>query len=160
MLVLRKDIEQKLRKVKLLLINLRIFSDLAEDFDYGTIWERSAQQVKEDMDSLGIEVMGYRSGNNISLKSSKEHGIKNIIIKGNRKKELLNKFEGKYSFKDILLVGAETADIEIAGLSRFSATTITSSLELKMESDYVSNFSGINAYQEIGNLIFNAKGPY
>ncbi len=160
MLVLRKDIEQKLRKVKLLLINLRIFSDLAEDFDYGTIWERSAQQVKEDMDSLGIEVIGYRSGSNVSLKSSKEHGIKNIIIKGNRKKELLNKFEGKYSFKDILLVGAESADIEIAGLSRFSATTITSSLELKMESDYVSNFSGINAYQEIGNLIINAKGPY
>jgi len=160
MLVLRSDISLKLRQVKLLLINLKIFSEKAEDCDYGIIWKRTAAQVKKDMDLLGIDVLGYRSGSKIPAKSAKEQGIKNIIINGNRKKELLKKIDGEYSFKDIFLVGAEINDIEIAGLSRISATTSTSPLELKMESDYVSNFSGINAYQEIGNLILNAKGPY
>lgn len=160
MLVLRSDISQKLRSVRLLLINLKIFNDQADTFEYGLIWDRNADQIKDDMNSLGVEVIGYRSDNKFSVKTARKHGVKDIIIKGNKKKELLKKFEREYSFKDILLVGAEITDVEIAGLSRFSAATASSPLELKMESDYVSNFSGINAYQEIGNLIINAKGPY
>jgi len=160
MLVLRSDISQKLRSVRLLLINLKIFSDQADAFEYGLIWDRNADQIKDDMNSLGVEVIGYRSDNKFSVKTARKYGVKEIIIKGNKKKELLKKFEREYSFKDILLVGAEITDVEIAGLSRFSAATGDSPLELKMESDYVSNYSGINAYQEIGNLIINAKGPY
>ena len=160
MLVLRSDISKKLLSVKLLLINLKIFSDPADPFDFGVIWERNADQIKDEINSLGVEVIGYSSNKKNGVGDAKKHGFKNIIIKGNKKKELLNKFEKKYSFKDIFLVGADTTDIEIAGLSKFSATTSCSPLELKMESNYVSNFSGINAYQEIGNLIINAKGPY
>ena len=160
MLVLRTDITQKLRSVRLLLINLKIFSENSDEFDYGQIWGRDADQIKHDMDSLGIEVLGYRSNTKVPVSSARKHGINHIIVKGDKKKELISKLEGKYSFKDILLIGAEDTDIEIAALSKFSASTATSPLELKMESDYVSNFSGINAYQEIGNLIFNAKGSY
>jgi len=160
MLVLRSDISKKLRSVKLLLINLNIFSDQADKFEYGVIWERSADQIKDDIKSLGVEVVGYSSNKKNSVTTARKYGLKNILIKGNKKTELLEKFEKNYSFKDIFLIGSEITDVEIAGLSRFSASTAGSPLELKMESDYVSNFSGIDAYQEIGNLIINAKGPY
>ena len=160
MLVLRSDITLKLRSAKLLLINLKIFGEQPEDYDYGTIWDRNAGQVKGDLDKLGVKVAGYRSSSRTPLKSAKNYGIENIIIKGDKKKGLLKYFDGKYSFKDIVLMGAEITDIEIAGLSRFSVATAPSPLELQMESEYVSNFSGDYAYQEIGNLILNAKGPY
>lgn len=160
MLVLRTDITKKIRSVRLLLINLKIFSENPDEHDYGHILGRDSDQVKLDMDSLGIEVLGYRSNTKVPVSSARKQGINHIVVKGDKKKELLSKLEGQYSFKDILLIGAEDSDIEIAGLSKFSVSTASSPLELKMESDYVSNFSGINAYQEIGNLIFNAKGPY
>ena len=160
MLVLRSDISRKLRSAKLLLINLKIFGEKAEEFEYGTIWDREAGEIRAGLDHLGIGVLGYRSSSKTPLKSAKNFGIDNIIIKGDKKKELLKQFNGEYSFKDIILLGAEEADINIAGLSRFSAATASSPLKLQMESDYVSNFSGDNAYQEIGNLIINAKGPY
>ena len=160
MLVIRSDITQKLRSAKLLLINLKIFCEQEEDCDYGTIWDRDAGKVRGDMDLLGVKAVGYRSNSKPPLKSARNHGIENIIINGDKKKGLIKYFDGQYSFKDIVLLGAEVSDIEIAGLSRFSVATAQSPLELQMGSDYVSNFSGDNAYQEIGNLIINAKGPY
>ena len=159
MLVLRSDISKKLLLVKLLLINLKIFSDPPVNNEYGKIWEINADKIKDEINSLGVEVICYGSNIKNSVTIARKHGFKNILIKGDKKKELLKKLEEKYSFKDIFLVGAEINDIEIASLSRISATTACSPLELQMESDYVSNFSGINAYQEIGNLIINAKGP-
>ena len=160
MLVLRSDISRKLKSVSLLLINIKIFTDNSDDFEYGEIWNNKADIIKSNIESAGVRIIGYRSDNKVSAKAANRLGIKNMILNGNRKKELLSKLDGVYSFKDILIMGDELNDIELARLSRFSVATATSSLELKMESNYVSNFSGINAYQEIGNLILNAKGPY
>lgn len=160
MLVIRKDITSKLRSAKLLLINLKLFGEETVGNDYGRIWERDHTQVKDDMDSIGIDILGYRSGRKVSLKVANKLKIDHITLKSDLKKDLISQLQGKYSFKDIVLVGAELADIEIARLSRFSVATAVSPLELKMESDYVSNFSAMDVYQELGNLILNAKDPY
>ena len=104
--------------------------------------------------------MGFRSGSRVALKTANSLKIRNISVKADKKKDLLKQLEGNYSFKDIVLLGAELSDIEIARLSSFSIATASSPLELKMNSDFVSNFSGIDVFQEIGNLILNAKGPY
>ena len=160
MLVLRSDISRKLKSVSLLLINIKIFTDNSNDFDYGEIWNNKAGIIKSNIEPAGVRIIGYRSDNKVSAKAANRLGIRNMILNGNRKKELLSKLDGEYLFKDILIMGDDLNDIELARLSRFSVATATSSLELKMESDYVSNFSGINAYQEIGNLILNAKGSY
>ena len=160
MLVVRTDITRKLRSAKLLLINLSVFGEKNENTDYGTIWDYETGALPEELKSSGVDLLGFRSGSRVPLKTAKSLKIRNISVKADKKKDLLKQLEGNYSFKDIVLLGAELSDIEIARLSSFSIATASSPLELKMESDFVSNFSGIDVFQEIGNLILNAKGPY
>ena len=160
MLVVRTDITRRLRSAKLLLINLSVFGEKTENPDYGTIWEYEPGILTEELESSGVDLLGFRSGSRVALKTANSLKIRNISVKADKKKNLLKQLEGNYSFKDIVLLGAELSDIEIARLSSFSIATASSPLELKMNSDFVSNFSGIDVFQEIGNLILNAKGPY
>ena len=160
MLVLRSDISRKLRSAKLLLVNLSVFGEKTESPDYGTIWKYEPGMLTEELESAGVDLLGFRSGSRVPLKTANSLKIRNISVKADKKKDLLKQLDGNYSFKDIVLLGAEQSDIEIARLSSFSIATASSPLELKMDSDFVSNFSGIDVFQEIGNLILNAKGPY
>ena len=57
----------------------------------------------------------------------------------------------------MVFIGDDIEDLDLIKHSRFSVTTAEAPLELKMESQYVSNFSGLKAFEEIGNLIIHAK---
>lgn len=157
MLVLRSDISRKLSSVSLFLINLKIFGIKTDNNEYGKIWENGPGEIKTLLESSGVEIAGYRSSRKIPTKASDKLGIRSILFNGGSKSELFTKLGRHYSFKKTVIIGDEPGDIELIRLSGFSVTTANSPLELKMESDYVSNFSGIEVFEEVGNLILNAK---
>jgi len=157
MLVLRKDISEKIKRINLFIINMKIFDNNSEKFDYGNIWPAKSSDITTTLDKLGVRVMGYRQEDKLPVKLAKTLGIELIELNGKRKIDILSYFKGKHSFKDMVFIGDEIEDLELIKHSTFSITTIDSPLVLKMESHYVSNFSGLKAFEEIGNLIINAK---
>ena len=157
MLVLRKDISKRIKNINLLIVNMKIFDSKSKNFNYGNIWPTRTDEISSALGELGVRVIGYKQEKKLPVKLAKTLGIELIELNGKRKIDILSHFQGKYSFKDMVFIGDEIEDLELLKHSRFSITTIDSPLELKMESHYVSNFTGLNAFEEIGNLIINAK---
>ena len=157
MLVLRKDISEKVKNTKLFVVNINIFTSKIENFDYGNIWPAKGGELTLQLKELGVRVVGYSSGKKLPAKKANTPGVELIELNGNRKLDILSKLNGDHSFKDIVFIGDDIEDLDILKHSRFSVTTADAPLELKMESHYVSNFSGVKAFEEIGNLIVHAK---
>ena len=157
MFILRKDISEKIKNIKLLIINTKIFSSRSKNFDYGHIWPTPTKEITSSLHELGVRVIGYKPQKKISVNKAKSLGIELIELNGNRKLDLLSYFGGEHSFKDMVFIGDDIEDLDLIKHSRFSVTTADAPLELKMESQYVSNFSGLKAFEEIGNLIIHAK---
>ena len=157
MLVLRKDISEKVKNINLLVINMRIFDSKSLNYDYGDIWPTKYNDIATSLGELGVRVIGYKHERKSPVKLAGSLGIELVELNGKRKIDILTNFKGKHSFRDMVFIGGEIEDLELIKLSRFSVTPVDSPLEVKMESHYVSNFSGLKAFEEIGNLIINAK---
>ena len=157
MLVLRKDISEKIKSANLLVVNVKIFNTKSENFDYGDIWRTRSKDITSSLAELGVKVIGYKPEEKLSVHKAKSLGIELAELNGNRKLDILSYLQGKYSFKDMVFIGDDIEDLDLIKHSRFSVTTSDAPLELKMESQYVSNFSGLKAFEEIGNIIINAK---
>ncbi|MGI9535397.1 MAG: hypothetical protein ACR2NW_10650, partial [Thermodesulfobacteriota bacterium] len=136
---------------------INIFNSKKENFDYGNIWPTKSRDITSSLGKLGVRVVGYKTGGKKPVSKSITPGIDLIELNGKRKLDILSKFNGNHSFKDMVIIGVDIEDLEIIKHSRFSVTTSDAPLELKMESHYVSNFSGMKAFEELGNLIIHAK---
>ena len=157
MLVLRRDILEKIKNTKLLIVNMKIFNSRSKNFDYRNIWPIKGKNLTSSLAELGVRVIGYEPENEMSVKTRNGLGIELIKLNRNRKIDVLSYFKGKHSFKDMVFIGDDIEDMDLIKHSRFSVTTVDAPLELKMESQYVSNFSGLKAFEEAGNLIIHAK---
>lgn len=157
MFVIRKDISEKIKNINLFVVNMKIFNSQSENFDYGNIWPTKYKDLTTSLGKLGVRVVGFKPGGKISVGKLKTLGIELIELDGNRKLDILSYFSGNHSFKDMVFIGDDIEDMDLIKNSRFSVTTVDAPLELKMESQYVSNFSGLKAFEEIGNLIIYAK---
>lgn len=154
---LRTDITKKLLHIKLLLINVKIFDVRSNSFDYGNIWPNNYDGLLDKLKEVDVDVKGFSHNSSKSSKVAKDLGIYTLILKSGERNKILSSLDKNYSLNEIVFVGFDVDDIELMGSSRFCLTTNSAPLEVKMESDYVSNFDGIDAFEEIGNLIINAK---
>ncbi len=157
MLILRKDILEKIKTTDLFIVNVKVLSGRSSDLkSLKKTCNTSGKSLISSLNEIGVRVIGFRpSGESAETENALE--IEMIELNGNRKIDLLSYFEGSYSFRDMVVMGSDIEDIDIIRHCRFSTTTINAPLELKMESQYVSNFSGIKAFEEVGNLIIHAK---
>lgn len=157
MLILRKDILEKIKTADLFIVNVTALSGRLDDLkNLNKNCKTSGTGLISSLNEIGVRVIGFRSSGK-SAEKKNALGIEIIKLNGNRKIDLLSYFEGSYSFRDMVVMGNDIEDIDIIRHCRFSTTTINAPLELKMESQYVSNFSGIKAFEEVGNLIIHAK---
>lgn len=156
MLILRKDISEKVKNTELFIINVRVLSDSSSDSSYLKIWKNKSKSLISSLNEMGVRVVGFKSSGK-SVRKGDLLGMELIELNGNRKIDILSYCEGKYSFRDMVVMGNEVEDLDLIRHCRFSTTTINAPLELKMEAQYVSNFSGAKAFGEVGNLIIHAK---
>ena len=157
MLILRKDISEKIKKINLLIVNINIFVSESKNFDYGKIWEIKNKDIISKLSEHGVKVVAYKTATRSNVRKAKGLGIEVVELNGNRKLDLISFFKGEHTFRDMVVLGNDEDDIELIKHSRFSASTADAPLNLKMESQYVSNFSGLEAFEELGNIIINAK---
>lgn len=157
MLILRKDILEKIKTAELFIFNVEVLSGSSDELNkLSTTCKTSGKSLISSLNKIGVRVIGFRPSEK-PVEKENALGIEIIQLNGNRKIDLLSYFEGSYSFRDMVVMGSDIEDIDIIRHCRFSTTTINAPLELKMESQYVSNFSGIKAFEEVGNLIIHAK---
>ena len=158
MFVVRTDIKSKLKNVKVLLVNLGIFTEKQDNFNYGKIWPHGAKDVMDTLNKLGVRAIGYKTGRGGKFKKPRGLKMELVELNGRRKMDFLSYFKGEFSFRDTAVIGYESDDADLVRHAIFSVTTPGAPLELKMNTDYVSNFRGLKALEEIGNLIVHAKG--
>lgn len=154
---LRTDITKKLLHIKLLLINVKIFDVRTKSFDYGDIWPNKHDGLLDKLKEFKVDVKGFSPNSNKSSKIAKDLGINTLVLKSGEKNKILSSLDIRYSLDEIVFFGFDVDDLELMRSSSFCLTTISAPIEVKMECDYVSNFDGIEAMEEIGNLIINAK---
>lgn len=158
---LRTDITRKLGKVNLLIVNLLIFEGKSDLFKYKSFWKKDLSNSLAELEELDVEIVGFMNSKLKVQKKIDKFNIKKINVNSDRAYEIFYRLEKNYSLKEVVFIGFELEDIDIIKSSRFGITTSSAPLEVKMESDYVSNFDGIEAFEEICNLIINAKSkPY
>jgi len=156
MLILRKDISEKVKNTELFIINARVLSDSSSDSSHLKIWKNKSKSLIHLLNEMGVRVVGFKSSGK-SIRKGDLLGMELIELNGNRKIDILSYCEGNYSFRDMVVMGNEVEDMDLIRHCRFSTTTINAPLELKMEAQYISNFSGTKAFGEVGNLIIHAK---
>ncbi len=156
MLILRKDISEKVKSTKLFIVNVGALSDGSGDPGHLKVRKKKSKDLILSLNDIGVEVLGFNSSER-SVRKGTSFGMELIKLNGNRKIDILSYCKGSYSFRDMVVMGNEVEDLDLIRHCRFSTTTINAPLELKMEAQYVSNFSGTKAFGEIGNLIIHAK---
>ena len=154
---LRTDITKKLGAVNLLIINLLIFEKKHDGFKYKSFWNKDLSSSLTELEELDIEVVGFINGKSKAEKKIDELNIKKLNVNSDRAFEIFYGLEKNCSLKEVVFIGFEFEDIDIIRSSGFGITTSSAPLEVKMEADYVSNFDGIEAFEEVCNLIINAK---
>lgn len=158
---LRTDITKKLKTSSLLLLNVEVFSKKADSFDYGKIWSNSHDGLLDKLKQVHIDVLGLSNNSSYGYKVAEDMGISIKKFNGSIRLEEIFDSKSKYEPKEIVYMGCELGDIDTVSDVLFGVSTNSAPLDLKMVSDYVSNFDGIDAFEEIGNLILNAKTkPY
>ena len=150
---LRTDITKKLSFVSALMVNLAVFYSSNPKSDM----INNIVSLLDQLGSINVNVFGYSTKNNKLPKALARLDIEKIAINSNRAYDIFSKTDTNHTLNDVVLFGFENEDIELIKSARFGVTAFNAPLEVKMESDYVSNFEGINAFEELCNLIINAK---
>ena len=123
MLILRKDISEKIKKINLLIVNINIFVSESKNFDYGKIWEVKNKDIISKLSEHGVKVVAYKTATRSNVRKAKGLGIEVVELNGNRKLDLISFFKGEHTFRDMVILGNDEDDIELIKHSRFSAST-------------------------------------
>lgn len=151
---IRTDMEKMFRKATTLLVNVGVFARPSSG-DFGVPGNLSAPELLGEFRSLGTEIVFYGSGDGDFASSS---GFGDLIEKnGHRVTEDPGYVRNRAEKKDCVLLGSEVSDIDLFCSGVFSAAPRSAPLDLRMVSNYVSNFDGEAVFTELGNLIVNSK---
>jgi len=119
MLFLRKDISEKLKSVKFLIINLKIFKSRVKNFEYRNFHQIKGRDLTSELANLNVQVIGYKPTKKTSVSIGDKLGIELIELNGNRKIDILSHFKGKYSFKDMTIIGNDMQDVDLISIQSF-----------------------------------------
>jgi len=158
-LVLRTDLRKKLDKVKLILVDSNIFSrELDTGIDnmlnklisdnLGSIISKDVRLVIYNYSTAGNKTENF-SHNYINYKSLNGIGVAELI------RNL--KIEFNVSDDKIVFLNATEDDPDLLSKIGFPASTIDAPLEVKINSFYVSNSTGTEAFNEVIDIILRAK---
>ena len=158
-LVLRTDLKKKLRNIRLLIVDGRIFT---AKLDRGL--DSTAESIDSDklsrLESDGIKIIlcSESSNGNRAGKLNDNYFIYSALD-GLTYKEFINKICDDYKVKktEIAFINVSDADRSLLSSINFSATTIDAPLEIQTNSYYVSNFTGSKTFNEIVHIISSAK---
>ena len=154
-LVLRTDLKKKLRNIRLLIVDGRIFTaeldSTAESID-------SAKLSRLESDGIKVILCSESPNGNLSGKLNDNCFIYSTLD-GLTFKEFINRACDDYKVKktEIAFINVSDADRSLLSSINFSATTIDAPLEIQTNSYYVSNFTGAETFNEIVGLISSAK---
>ncbi len=154
-LVLRTDLKKKLRNIRLLIVDGRIFTaeldSTAESID-------SAKLSRLESDGIKVILCSESPNGNLSGKLNDNCFIYSALD-GLTFKEFINRACDDYKVKktEIAFINVSDADRSLLSSINFSATTIDAPLEIQTNSYYVSNFTGAETFNEIVGLISSAK---
>jgi hypothetical protein len=146
--------EEKFREATSLLINVGVFASQSNG-DPGIPQNLSSPELLGELHSLGVEIVFYGSGGGDFASAS---GFGDLIEKnGHRVTGDHDYIRERLGEKDCVLLGSDLSDIDFFLSGVFSATPRSAPLDLRMVSNYVSNFDGEAVFTELGNLIVNSK---
>lgn len=151
---IRTDMEKMFREATILLVNVGVFARPSSG-DLGVPENLSAPELLGEFHSLGTEIVFYGSGGGDFASTS---GFGDLIEKnGHRVTEDSGYVRDRAEKRDCVLLGSEVSDIDLFCSGVFSVVPISAPLDLRMVSNYVSNFDGEAVFTELGNLIVNSK---
>lgn len=146
--------EKRFRKSTCLLVNVGVFASPSSD-DLGIPQNLSSPELLRELHLLGIEIVFYGSGSGDFASTS---GFGDLIKKnGHRVTDDHGYVRERVGRNDCVLLGSEVSDIDFLLSGVFSASPCSAPLDLRMVSNYVSNFDGEAVFMELGNLIVNSK---
>ena len=146
--------DKRFRKTTCLLVNVGVFASTSSG-DLGIPQNLSSPGLLRELHSLGIEIVFYGSGSGDFASTS---GFGDLIEKnGHRVTNDHGYVRERVGGKDCVLLGSEVSDIDFFLSGVFSAAPCSAPLDLRMVSNYVSNFDGEAVFMELGNLIVNSK---
>ncbi len=158
-LVLRTDLKKKLRNIRLLIVDGRIFTaELDRGLDSIVESIDSAKLSRLKSDGIKIILCSESSNGNRAGKLNDNYFIYSALD-GLTYKEFINKICDDYKVKktEIAFINVSDADRSLLSSINFSATTIDAPLEIQTNSYYVSNFTGSKTFNEIVHIISSAK---
>ena len=151
---IRTDMEKMFREATTLLVNVGVFARPSSG-DLGVPGNLSVPELLGEFYSLGTEIVFYGSGGGHFASTS---GFGDLIEKnGHRVTEDRGYVRNRAERKDCILLGSEVSDIDLFCCGVFSVAPVSAPLDLRMVSNYVSNFDGEAVFTELGNLIVNSK---
>lgn len=152
---LRTDIGEIFSVIDLVLINKNIFSNSGDENEYSEInWKHDTESLLSELNGCGVTLQFFKR--NSSECSFIRQNLN--LIKQNR--HILNAPETPPDFSvssKYVIVTSDPADKELLKNSSFSVSSISSPLELRMASSYVSNLDGVDLFHEIGNIVLLAR---
>ena len=146
--------KERFREATCLLVNVGVFASPSSG-DLGIPENLSSPELLQEFHSLGVEVVFYDFGGGDFASTS---GFGDLIEKnGHRVTDDHGYVRERVTRKDCVLLGSELSDIDFFLSGVFFATPRFAPLDLRMVSNYVSNFDGEPVFTELGNLIVNSK---
>lgn len=156
---IRKDIYNIFNKNDLFLVNSNLFiTESTTNSYHENTWEFDSKSLFSELKNVGLSILFY--GKNPYQCSFIKQYVK-IIEQNDHRVLFLNDIEQiKINSEDYLIATDQISDKSMVAQSSFSITSYSSPLELKMISNYVSNFNGEDVFEEIGNLLVRSRSKY
>lgn len=146
--------EKIFRGAAALLVNVGVFARPSSG-ELGVPEDLSVREILGEFHSLGTEIVFYGSGSRDFVSTI---GFGDLIEKnGHRVTQDRSYVCDRVEKKDCVLLGSEISDIDLFCSGVFSVAPKSAPLDLRMVSNYVSNFDGEAVFAELGNLIVNSK---
>lgn len=158
-LVLRTDLKKKLRNIKLLIVDAKIFTaELDQGLD--SILENidSTKLNRLISDDIKVILCSNNSNGNHIDKLNSDY-FKYCSLDGLSFSEFVNRASKDYQVKmeEIAFINVSITDHSLFSNLNFFVATNDAPLEIKTNSYYVSNFTGSKTFNEVIQLIFSAR---
>ncbi len=139
-----------------LLVNTDLFSmQCKEDSYLKDVWKFDTKSLFSELRNVGVTVFFY--GDSPQKCQFIKQNLKLIEQNSHKVFPLKEISESEFTTDGYLVITTEISDQKIVKNSSFSISTSSSPLELKMISNYVSNFDGEYVFKETGNLLLRCR---
>ena len=154
---LRTDLTKELKNTRVVFINLNVFKHNSNFFKDSGIWEYPVSEVSEELENKGIALKGYINGKVLKKNIPSKIKMEILNLDSDDLLKSMQKYIIGYRKEEVICMGFDITDLELAQSINFLVAPFSSNLELKMQANYVSNFDGLQAFVEIGHILLGAK---